>query len=383
VTRAAGRGRLAAAAAVLGYAGIAAAVGIRRGGDLDAHFPLAARWLAHAPVYTAAPHLGAWWPPFAVLVVTPFAGLAAHHAAAAKAAWALLQVACLAWVLLRAPRPPLSPVLLALAAVAVPLHRNFEDLNMNGFLLGLATAAARDLDAGHERRAGAWVGAAAALKLFPGLLLLYLAYRRRWRGVLTGAAVAVALSAAPLAPYGATGALHEARAWLAASAAGVWGVRGSNQSLAALVARLHAPAAAVLACDLAAVALALVALRRPTSREGACGEIGAVLLVAVLVSPIAWVHYFLLAFPAWLTVLRRTAARRPPRGWIAALGASGIATSGVLTVGSLSLRREVWELSTYTWGAVLLLAALAFLPAGRAQETQGAQGTQGTQGTPA
>src|SRR5579885_2868290 len=189
----------------------------------------------------------------------------ASAAAAAKAAWALLQVACLAWVLLRAPRPPLSPVLLALAAVAVPLHRNFEDLNMNGFLLGLATAAARDLDAGHERRAGAWVGAAAALKLFPGLLLLYLAYRRRWRGVLTGAAVAVALSAAPLAPYGATGALHEARAWLAASAAGVWGVRGSNQSLAALVARLHAPAAAVLACDLAAVALALVALRRPTA----------------------------------------------------------------------------------------------------------------------
>jgi alpha-1,2-mannosyltransferase len=365
------RWRLAAAAAVLGYAGIAAAVGIRRGGDLEAHFPLAARWLAHAPIYTAAPHPGAWWPPFAVLAVSPFAWLAGHQAAAAKAAWALLQVACLAWVLRRAPRRPLPPVLLAFAAVAVPLHRNFEDLNMNGFLLALLTAAARDLDAGRERRAGAWIGAATALKLFPGLLLLYLAYRRRWRGLLTGTAVAVGLSAAPLAPYGVTGALRESRTWLAASAAGVWGVRGSNQSLAALVARLHAPAAALLACDLAGVALALIALRRLEDRDG-YGEIGTVMLVAILVSPIAWVHYFLLAFPAWLTVLRRAAADRLAPGWIAVLSASGIATSGVLTVGSLSLRREVWELSTYTWGAVLLLAALAFLSTGRAQATEGA-----------
>ena len=252
----------------------------------------------------------------------------------------------------------------------MPLHRNFEDLNMNGFLLGLVTAVARDLDAGRERRAGAWIGAATALKLFPGLLLLYLAYRRRWRGVLVGTAVAVALSAAPLAPYGVTGALHESRAWLAASAAGVWGVRGSNQSLAALVARLHAPAAALLAFDLAGVALALIALRRLKDRN-AYGEIGTVMLVAILLSPIAWVHYFLLAFPAWLTVLRR-AASQPAPGWIAVLSASGIATSGVLTVGSLSLRREVWELSTYTWGAVLLLATLAFLSTGRAQSGEGA-----------
>jgi hypothetical protein len=159
-------------------------------------------------------------------------------------------------------------------------------------------------------------------------------------------------------------------------------VRGSNQSLAALVARLHAPAGALLAFDLAGVALALIALRRLKDRD-AYGEIGTVTLVAILLSPIAWVHYFLLAFPAWLTVLRRAAAGRPAPGWIAVLSAGGLATSGVLTVGSLNLRREVWELSTYTWGAVLLLATLAFLSTGRAQGRQGAEGAEGAEGATA
>jgi len=88
-----------------------------------------------------------------------------------------------------------------LVAVAVPLHRNFEDLNLNAVLLALLVAAAYQLGRGREGRAGACIGAATALKVFPAVWLLYLAYRRRWRAFAIGIAVAAGLSLAPLLRY--------------------------------------------------------------------------------------------------------------------------------------------------------------------------------------
>src|SRR5207245_86981 len=70
------------------YAVVAIVTGIRGGGDLEIHFPEAALWLARQPLYAAAPRVGAWWPPFAVVGVVPFALLAHASVALAKAAWA-------------------------------------------------------------------------------------------------------------------------------------------------------------------------------------------------------------------------------------------------------------------------------------------------------
>jgi alpha-1,2-mannosyltransferase len=343
------------------YAAVAILVGVRRGGDLQAHFAAARLWLEGLPLYAHPSSVGVWWPPLAVLLVAPFALAAKLSVAVAKGAWAAGSVVCLGWSIARLPRDRWKGVALALAAVAVPLHRNFEDLNLNAVLLALLVAAARELERGREGRAGAWIGAAAALKVFPVVWLVYLAYRRHWRGLAVGIAVAGGLTMAPLLRYGALGAFDAARDWLQNSAPVAWTQGGSNQSLSALATRLDLPSAGLAVLDLACVALGIVALRRPTLADAAFEELAVVGLVAVLVSPIAWVHYFLFGFPVWIVALRLP-RHDWPRAWSIALFLAGVATSGIATVWSLSLRGTVFRLSLYTWGALLLLVVVAFAP---------------------
>src|SRR4029077_20926591 len=100
--------------------------------------------------------------------------------------WAALSLACLVRSVCRVPSQHRWAVGWAVAAVAVSLHRNFEDLNINCLLLALIIAAVVALDREREGRSGGWIGIATALKAFPGLLLGYLAYRRLSRGVAGG-----------------------------------------------------------------------------------------------------------------------------------------------------------------------------------------------------
>lgn len=353
--------------AALLYAAVAVPVGVRRGGDLEVHFEPARQWVEGSPLYARAPRLGAWWPPFAIVLVAPFALAAGVSAAAAKAAWAVLSLAAIAWSITRMPRDGWRPVCLAVAAVAAPLNRNFEDLNMNALLLVLLIAAAADLERGRERRAGAWMGVAAALKVFPVVWLGYLAFRRRWQGLAVGIGVGAGLTVAPLLRYGWSGGLDALRDWVVNNAAGR-ALRGSNQSLVALATRLHLGVTGAIVLDLACAALVVLALRRPKDDHGALEELAVVAVLAVLVSPIAWVHYFLLLLPAWIIALTRPRDVRR-RGWSWVLLIAGVVTSGIATVWSLSLRDALYELSWYTWGALLLLAFLAFAPPARRLST--------------
>ena len=77
------------------------------------------------------------------------------------------------------------------------------------------------------------------------------------------------------------------------------------------------------------------------------------MLVAVLATPIAWVHYYVLAFPAWVAAVKLPVPR-------AGLGLAGLATSGLLTVGPRPLRSALLDNSVYTWGALLLFVLLIF-----------------------
>jgi hypothetical protein len=84
---------------------------------------------------------------------------------------------------------------------------------------------------------------------------------------------------------------------------------------------------------------------------------------------VAWVHYFVLAFPAWVAVWSgsdQRSARPLHRGaiWVAA-----IATSGWLTLGQGPLRRAVHGANLYTWGGLLLLLLLAIPARDRPPET--------------
>lgn len=75
--------RLLWLAAIL-YGTIAISTGIRRGGDLEAHFTAARLWIEGLQLYAHPPKVGVWWPPFAVLLVVPFALVAQLSAAVAR-----------------------------------------------------------------------------------------------------------------------------------------------------------------------------------------------------------------------------------------------------------------------------------------------------------
>ncbi len=354
------------------YAAVVIPIGIHKGGDFTQELGQSERLLHGLPLYVANPEKGIWWPPFTALALVPFALVARWSLAVAKTCWSLLNVGCLGWSVARSRgwASGWAPVLLAVAAVGKPLQSNFEHLNVTPVLLALVVATAADLEANREVRAGLWIGLATAIKGFPALLLLYLAYRRRWRGLATGAAVAGGLTVGAMLPFGAVGAVTAVRDWLGLSLQGKLLLSLGTQSLSGLVHLFGWSPIAVAALELACLAGVAAAFRgegrRPAASGGALTEVGIVAILAVLFSPVAWLYYYTLAFPAWIATLARSQA--PPNwggwgGWggharRAALGLAGLLTSGVLTFGLYP--RQLWFVrdANYTWGGLVLLTVL-------------------------
>ena len=351
------RWTLGALAAI--YAAAVVVLRAHHGGDVVPEIALSERWLTGEPLYRSdLPLQGTRWPPFAAVALTPFALLARASVPVAAAAWSVFCVACLGAAVALARRWGWKPVLLALLATAVPLQTDFEHRNMNTLLLALVVAAAVDLDDARETRAGVWLGLAAAIKAFPALLLVYLAVRGHWRALAVAIGTAVGGTVLALAPYGMSGAGTAAGDWLQLSLDQTrWHLATSDQSLRALVLRLGGPPAVV--AGLAAVCLggSLVIARRRPDETSVLPGLGATTLAAVLASPIAWVHYYVLAFPAWLSVLRGADDLKGGRG--IALAFAATATSGWLTVGPRSLRAFLLGGSIYAWGGAVLLALVA------------------------
>ncbi len=177
-------------------------------------------------------------------------------------------------------------------------------------VLVLAMLAWRAARAGREWAAGGWIGLAVVLKLYPVLLLLPFAARRRGR-VLLGAGTVLALGQlGSVAVVGAAGLVHYYRDVLPAVSAQYVGLElnaapygtllrlfGGTSDLPPLV---HAPAIVLpLAMLLSAGALLALARLEPETGPPA-------LLVAL---PAAWYWYPVLALPA-ITALLRSRFRR-------------------------------------------------------------------------
>ena len=340
------------------YAAVVIPIGVHKGGDFPTELRQSERLLQGAPLYQALPGKGIWWPPFTALGLVPFALVARWSLVLAKALWAALNVGCLGWSLALARRWTSGwlPAALAVVAVGKPLQSNFEHLNITPILLVLVMAAAADLRAGRETRAGAWLGLATAIKAFPVLVLMYFLVTRRWRGLAVGVAVAVALTLGAMLPYGPAGAISAVLAWgRLGTEAATFGNTGT-QSLAGFGAFFGWSPAAVAALGVACVAAAVLAMRR--SAAGPLHGVAVASLVAVLCSPIAWLYYHTLAFPGWLAALTREPTGSAWRR--AALWGAALLTSGVLTFGPYSRWLRFIGAANYTWGSLLLLAILVF-----------------------
>jgi alpha-1,2-mannosyltransferase len=143
---------------------------------------------------------------------------------------------------------------------------------------------------------GALVGIAVAIKLTPGVFLVHFAVTRQWRELRNAvlAAVGVTVATFLVAPEGSlefwTSALLDSDR-LGPNAG------SSNQSLRGFVLRLYLSDGATTALWGVLALLAAVAgfaLARALHRRGSTvGEVAACGMVAVLVSPVSWLHHLL------------------------------------------------------------------------------------------
>ncbi len=269
------------------------------------------------PVYdqlTESPQLLPFtYPPFAALLAVPLVLVPFH---AAGWLWTALQVAATYATVLIAFRRLLTRTggwrWLVGALVTAPLlylHPVSDGVRFGQVNAFLVLACLVDLAVERSTLArrrwlgprGTWVGLATAVKLTPGVFLVHLAVCRRWR------ALAVAVAAVAGATLGAFLVLPQASLafWGGALSdpARLGPNRGtSNQSLRGVLLRIGPDGLAgnvvwVLAVVVVGVAGFAVA-RRAYRAADPVAEVAAVGLMAVLLSPVAWIHHF-----AWIVVV--------------------------------------------------------------------------------
>jgi hypothetical protein len=366
---------------------------INKGGDAAVFFEGGRRLLHAENLYEGSSAAdGFIGPPFQAMFFAPFAAIAAVSPLAARILWHALNLAGFGlgvWLSLKAldavgdrpGQPPVRwlPMLFApLAAILLPALTNFEHQNMNALLLALIAGATWQMTLGSAAAAGTLVGIATALKIFPAFLILYFVARRYWMAAIAAIGSTIVLSVAPLAIYGAGFADLVKTFWRLGNSG--WPIRGNNQSLIAALDRLtlgfvatpvnaagvrEAAAAPLASALFTLLALVLVGTfvvtiaktpRRPSSIP--C-EMAIATLLAVLLSPIAWDHYWTMMLPAFLVVYVAAQARQASAAryafWVAAILTTGFSP---ITLGGAGFNL-VRERSAYTVAALILCVTLA------------------------
>jgi alpha-1,2-mannosyltransferase len=272
-------------------------------------------WLHGKPLYSfPRPHagFGFTYPPFAALLLSPLAAVSLRVAGTVHTIACAVVVAVTTWWLVtpvarRAGWSPWFAVGLVLPVVlgCDPIRETMGWGQINPFLAALVLADVAALRCGH-RWAGVGIGLATAVKLTPGLFVVYLVLTRRWRA----AAVATGTFAATTGLAFAVAPQASREFWVHA----LWEtsrvgqpVRTGNQSLLGLLARLALPAQpSGLLWVLLAAGVLVLTLRRAV-RAFAHGDelVGVTLtgLASCLVSPIAWSHHFYWVVPAGVVLL--------------------------------------------------------------------------------
>ncbi|ASW54079.1 glycosyltransferase 87 family protein [Plantactinospora sp. KBS50] len=245
------------------------------------------------------------------------------------------------------------------------------------FLVADRTPGGTPVPARWRRYAGIGVGLATAIKLTPGVFIVYLLVTRRWRAALVaaGTAAGATVLAAAVAPDAARVFWTDAL-WNTDRVGSLAYI--SNQSLQGLVARLH-PAQPNQTVWLGLVLLALLGWAwRARSAVRARDEAAGFALTGVLgclISPVTWVHHLVWLLPA-LALLVDNGVRAAGRRRWALLGLAGV-------LYALLCSRLVWwwedgsagvtgflGSNAYVWASLALLVALPVrdrraVPAGR------------------
>ncbi|SCG36188.1 glycosyltransferase family 87 protein [Micromonospora inositola] len=317
-------GVLVLAAAVAAFLSVAA---VRHGFfDLKVYYGALTFWVHDGgEVYDflkAGTQYGFTYPPFAALVMLPMAYLPWPAAITVSVVASVVTSAVLIWWLV----DPIArragwtrwfalAVALCLAAAFEPMRETVNFGQVNTLLLFLvAVDLLRLLPAGN-RWAGVGIGLATAIKLTPGVFIVYLLVTRRWRAAFTAmaAAAGATLLAAALFPD-ASREFWTSALWNTGRVGELAFV--SNQSLRGVVARLdpeHPSTVAWLALVLATLAVWAWRSRAAVAAGDEATGLALTGAMMCLVSPVTWVHHLVWLIPG-LILLVDNAMAAPARG---------------------------------------------------------------------
>ncbi|HEY7983495.1 MAG TPA: glycosyltransferase family 87 protein [Ktedonobacterales bacterium] len=289
-------------------------------------------------------------PPAYLLLIGPFALLPVAWGAAL---WDLGALGALALALVLIARelrlrvaPWLLALLLALLILWPPLLNALLEAQVAPVLLLLFVLAWRAARRGQSGRAGAWLGIATGIRLFPGLAVVYFLVRRDWRAVgMAAAACAISeLLALPLVgvdgyiAYITREAPSTNAEWLInPHNVSLWGLMGilfagsPGHPAVIAAAALARPAAQALTLALVGTLAAVTWLRRRHTFARDEATWLAYLPAMLLVSPLTWTHYFVfLLLPLIVLAARLGWLGAPPRRAAPGQRLAGWALGGAL-----------------------------------------------------
>jgi alpha-1,2-mannosyltransferase len=352
-------------------------------------------WLDHRPLYAfhrnRTPY-GFTYPPFAALTMLPLAFVSQIGAMTLQVIANGVLVVLFTWWLVRPVADRHGWPRWFSVALAVPLVYAMEPVRETiGYgQVNLYLAALVVLDVVGVRRGWRWAGVgtglAMAVKLTPGLFVLYflLTGRRRQAGIALGTFAGATLLAALVSPSTSvqfwTSALFDtSRVGRVESAA--------NQSVLGLIARLggtDSPGTGVWL--LAAVAVVVVGMWRAVRAFRAGDEVAGVTLAGLttcLASPISWTHHLVWVVPAVVLLVDVAAGtplaagpdqpgRRTGPRTVAAVAAAAVYGIFVLSVVSFVSDPAGYPTATGAWATLaanayvlVMLALVAVLPVRR------------------
>jgi alpha-1,2-mannosyltransferase len=250
---------------------------------------------------------GFTYPPFAALVMLPMAYLGWEAAIAVSL---VLSVGATLFILFWLVGPVIRrerwtpwfamAVVLGLAAALEPVRETVNFGQVNLVLMFLVAADLLLLVRTGRRLGGIGIGLATAIKLTPGIFIVYLLVTRRWRAAAVASATAAAATwlAATFAPD-ASRVFWTDSVWNTDRVGSPTFV--SNQSLNGIVARLDPTDPSKLLWLALVVATLLVWAWRTRRAVAAGDEVTGLALTGIagcLVSPFTWVHHLVWVLPA-------------------------------------------------------------------------------------
>jgi alpha-1,2-mannosyltransferase len=309
---------------------------------------------------------GFTYPPFSALMMLPMAWLSWP---AAVVVGSVMTVAATVWLM----RTLLAPVVrkrgwsgwfvlatsLCLLAVYEPMRETFLFGQVNMLLVGLVAADLLLLVRRGSRFGGIGIGLATAIKLTPGIFIVYLLITKRFRAAVV--ACATTFAATLVAAVAAPDASREF--WTSA----LWDTDRvgslsyiSNQSLQGIIARLDPANPSKLLWVLSVlVVLFFWGVRSTRAIKHGDEVLGLALtgIVGVLISPVTWVHHLVWAIPAFVLLVERGGRARV----IFAAIAVGVLSSRLVWVFEKDFSGWTGFLfsNAYVW---IMLALLLFTP---------------------